>query len=1220
MRGNVHVPLDQGFQNESAIGVENSRLQGGNTVNSNYVSVQTGEEFSSEFIRDRLTPKLCPPGLPMVQNKEIKGGFNNEKDRQMGYEDLTRILGIRRVDSECSSEVSEFSSAQGCPPENDHWTRFDKRCHLDDSANGRGAVEANGVQNIDQGNLGARLPPITIPHSPHLYNPLDLGSSDGSQPGKLRILCSFGGKILPRPIDGKLRYAGGETRMISIRKNISWEELICKTSGICNQPHSIKYQLPGEDLDALISVSSNEDLQNMMEEYHGIQKSTGSQRLRIFLIPVSETENRSPGTFQQASPNYEYVVAVNGISEPSPRRASGDQLITELTKSGPIFDRIPSFHGDSPSSHRVEIKDGSSSSHGGHVAKDFFNKTRSPAQSPLCATKPAQLSNAKSGGVQWHEDSLWKHSGESNSSFVKSQLTFDSVCGKSSVPGQESLSEAQQGNGDFITPLTDDNQNQNGSQPSQHSGRVAHHERYMSQVDSRAFMMESVDSMDSLHGMIHAYSDSQLQQYGEKLSYCSQEGLSPPSSLHFAKLTTSQAFSAALREKAAPLQENVHVVKPEISKQLIDMEPTECRKRDELPSPLYSDSLGCNPYLEGSSKTVDDEYQTGAEDLDKQNPLMENPYDSDSLGLQMMNRVLSSDSQLHQRITDQNVFLTTPVENKLVNGNCYHINTDAQVPQVHQQVPITTSDATSSSEGIPKCKLEYQLERNSSVIVEIHEDGEAHHHNFTGEITDEALGRFPSTILQFHGNNREIDLLSGMTDDSFLSLKAVASPSVVDSIDYQFHKHSTNTAAYGGEIFFGSDNSFDLPSEKIEKLEHRDGNGVLTVANEIGRSEPLNMHNQNYHEPLLVIEDMYNFRPETVAFPTAVTPRVVDIFSDVCSEHPSEADGDGIGSEIDAEDSKAAGLHKDDSVIDAVMAEIEAGIYGLQIIKNADLEELRELGSGTYGTVYHGKWRGSDVAIKRIKKSCFSGRSSEQERLTRDFWREAQILSKLHHPNVVAFYGVVPDGAGGTLATVAEFMVNGSLRNVLVKKDRSLDRRRKLIIAMDAAFGMEYLHSKNIVHFDLKCDNLLVNMRDPQRPICKVGDFGLSRIKRNTLVSGGVRGTLPWMAPELLNGSSTRVSEKVDVFSFGIAMWEILTGEEPYANMHCGAIIGGILKNTLRPPVPDRCDPEWRILMEQCWSIEPEARPSFTEVTNRLRSMSAALPSKDYKRTLSGKG
>ncbi|KAB2602083.1 hypothetical protein D8674_003088 [Pyrus ussuriensis x Pyrus communis] len=107
---------------------------------------------------------------------------------------------------------------------------------------------------------------------------------------------------------------------------------------------------------------------------------------------------------------------------------------------------------------------------------------------------------------------------------------------------------------------------------------------------------------------------------------------------------------------------------------------------------------------------------------------------------------------------------------------------------------------------------------------------------------------------------------------------------------------------------------------------------------------------------------------------------------------------------------------------------------------------------------------------------------------------------------------------------------------------------------MDAAFGMEYLHSKNIVYFDLKCDNLLV-----------------------------------------------------DVFSFGISMWEILTGEEPYANMHCGAIIGGIVKNSLRPPIPERCDSEWKNLMEQCWSPDPDIRPSLTEITNRFRAMSNEL-------------
>ncbi|KAJ7540790.1 hypothetical protein O6H91_10G031000 [Diphasiastrum complanatum] len=294
---------------------------------------------------------------------------------------------------------------------------------------------------------------------------------------------------------------------------------------------------------------------------------------------------------------------------------------------------------------------------------------------------------------------------------------------------------------------------------------------------------------------------------------------------------------------------------------------------------------------------------------------------------------------------------------------------------------------------------------------------------------------------------------------------------------------------------------------------------------------------------------------------------------------------------------------------DAASAEAEAIARGLQTIRNADLEEIRELGSGTFGTVYYGKWRGSDVAIKRIKASCFAGRPAERERLIADFWKEACTLSQLHHPNVVAFYGVVPDGPGGTLATVTEYMVNGSLKQVLQKKDRTIDRRKRLLIAMDAAFGMEYLHGKNIVHFDLKCENLLVNMRDPHRPICKVGDLGLSKVKHQTMVSGGVRGTLPWMAPELLNGNSSLVTEKVDIFSFGIVMWELLTGEEPYANMHYGAIIG-IVNNTLRPPIPNWCDPGWRSLMERCWAPDHANRPSFSEIANELRAMTASVQTK----------
>nr|GEV42069.1 serine/threonine-protein kinase STE20-like [Tanacetum cinerariifolium] len=298
--------------------------------------------------------------------------------------------------------------------------------------------------------------------------------------------------------------------------------------------------------------------------------------------------------------------------------------------------------------------------------------------------------------------------------------------------------------------------------------------------------------------------------------------------------------------------------------------------------------------------------------------------------------------------------------------------------------------------------------------------------------------------------------------------------------------------------------------------------------------------------------------------------------------------------------------------IDLSLGDVD--ICSLQIIRNEDLEELRELGSSTFSTVYHGKWRGTDVAIKRINKSSFLSQSSEEEKLTIEFCREADIYSKLHHPNVLAFYGVVQDGPAGTLATVTEFVVDGSLRNVLLRKDRHLDHRKRLKVAMDVAFGMEYLHSKNIVHFDLRCDNLLVNMTSSSHPICKVSDFRQSKIKRNTLISGGGRGTLPWMAPELMDGGSNKVSEKVDVYSFGIVLWEILTCEEPYADMHYGAIIGGIVNNTLRPTIPSDSDPEWRRLMEICWATDPAVRPSFTEITNQLRVMSAACQSNGHAR------
>jgi len=260
-------------------------------------SIQTGEEFAFEFMRDRVLPRK-----PSAQKTVVEPSYAT------GYMDLKGILGISHTESENGSDISMLTLEKGMK-------EFERK----NSSFYEGEGNHPSMQSVRQNSSADGI-------SRGLHGYASSGVSDNSST-KLKALCSFGGRILPRPSDGKLRYVGGETRIIRISKDISWQELKQKTSAMLEQIHTIKYQLPGEDLDALVSVCSDEDLQNMIEECNVLGDGGGANKLRLFLLTSSDLEEAHYSlSGGDVDSEFQYVVAVNCM-EMGARRQSGMSVL-----------------------------------------------------------------------------------------------------------------------------------------------------------------------------------------------------------------------------------------------------------------------------------------------------------------------------------------------------------------------------------------------------------------------------------------------------------------------------------------------------------------------------------------------------------------------------------------------------------------------------------------------------------------------------------------------------------------------------------------------------------------------------------------------------------------------------------------------------------------------------------------------------------------------------
>ncbi|KAG5547591.1 hypothetical protein RHGRI_013330 [Rhododendron griersonianum] len=202
---------------------------------------------------------------------------------------------------------------------------------------------------------------------------------------------------------------------------------------------------------------------------------------------------------------------------------------------------------------------------------------------------------------------------------------------------------------------------------------------------------------------------------------------------------------------------------------------------------------------------------------------------------------------------------------------------------------------------------------------------------------------------------------------------------------------------------------------------------------------------------------------------------------------------------------------------------------------------------------------------------------------------------KVRHRNVVQFIGACTQSP--SLCIVTEFMSGGSVYDYLHKRKGTFKLPSLLRVAIDISKGMDYLHQNNIIHRDLKAANLLMDEHD----VVKVADFGVARVKAQSGVMTAETGTYRWMAPEVIEHKS--YDHKADIFSFGIVMWELLTGKIPYEYLTPLQAAVGVVQQGLRPTIPKNAHPKLAELLRKCWQQDPTSRPDFSEITETLQQI-----------------
>ncbi|KAM4562467.1 raf-1 proto-oncogene, serine/threonine kinase a isoform 1-T1 [Odontesthes bonariensis] len=260
------------------------------------------------------------------------------------------------------------------------------------------------------------------------------------------------------------------------------------------------------------------------------------------------------------------------------------------------------------------------------------------------------------------------------------------------------------------------------------------------------------------------------------------------------------------------------------------------------------------------------------------------------------------------------------------------------------------------------------------------------------------------------------------------------------------------------------------------------------------------------------------------------------------------------------------------------------------------------IGSGSFGTVYKGKWHG-DVAVKILK---VIDPTPEQFQAFRN---EVAVLRKTRHVNILLFMGYMTKDA---LAIVTQWCEGSSLYKHIHVLETNLKIIQLIDIARQTAQGMDYLHAKNIIHRDMKSNNIFLH----EGLTVKIGDFGLATVKARWSGSHQVEqpsGSILWMAPEVIRMQDNNpYSFQSDVYSYGIVLFELMTGELPYAMIaNRDQIIFMVGRGYMSPDLSKlykNCPKAMKRLVADCIKKSKDERPLFPQILSSIELLQHALP------------